>query len=210
MPIYYSHNRAQSGRVIRRPCNARPARLCFYNWCIGSPIRMTKPPLRVRPSTRIPPCFWTRFDISPNRALPVPARSYSPFNSLDLGGGIEVRLKLSKIRDGCYHYSPLMRLLIVSILQLLFLLVCVCNFVFNIVVRYYSLILCLIMVYLSGRVLVRVNRRNFGRDKNIFSLFFNNNKYCKWIKKKYLSISIYQFDKSNSWGSINFWSKNME
>lgn len=69
MPIYYSHNRAQSGRVIRRPCNARLARLCFYNWCIGSPIRMTKPPVRVRPSTRIPPCFWTRFDISPNRAL---------------------------------------------------------------------------------------------------------------------------------------------
>lgn len=132
MPIYYSHNRAQSGRVIRRPCNARPARLCFYNWCIGSPIRMTKPPLRVRPSTRIPPCFWTRFDISPNRALPVPARSYSPFNSPDLGGGIEVRLKLSKIRDGCYHYSPLMRLLIVSI-----------NFNFYFY-SFMSIILCLI------------------------------------------------------------------
>lgn len=59
MPIYYSYNRAQSDRVIRRPCNARLARLCFYNWCIGSSIRMTKPPARVWPSTHILLCLNT-------------------------------------------------------------------------------------------------------------------------------------------------------
>jgi len=50
------------------------AALCFYNWCIALPIRMTKPLARIRLSTRIPLGSNTarrlrRYTLSVNRAL---------------------------------------------------------------------------------------------------------------------------------------------